>query len=538
MHQIPRTMLPAALCAAACSLALAAEPKPHSIAGLQLGPTTTVVSEPLNDLGYPDYVAALNRLAAEGVDPEDNFWVAFDETLPVTALGGEFAQKLTTYPGFHNVLTRQPRFLRIEGDLTEQPALQKLYELQGRAGERPWRAAEIPEIARWLEQNEAALEKIADAARRPKAYAPLIAIGPKPMTITVLLPHVQECRTVVRALQARAMLHLGEGRNAAAWQDVLTCLRISRHLEKGDFLIERLVGYAIRAMIQDAASQSIADPTLSAEEVSRRWAEAAPLISETSFARVARAERFAVLDMTLALRANRLDLDDMEVKVLSPAGGSSADVEFAGESLARIGKAIQSVMLTSGDINALLEHCNAFHDRLTESLSMPTFLEREAALKAVMQEFGVEGGSDDVTGSAALAFLLGGADGLDHVSKTLVLRQFSAAFQQVNSADARLIARRNALHAAMAVELHRRTTGEDVTNSTQLGRVTVQMADLAGVALPSELNDPFTDSPLRVRHSIDGMLIYSIGPNRKDDGGRMQGADGTDDIVTRLPRTE
>lgn len=51
-------------------------------------------------------------------------------------------------------------------------------------------------------------------------------------------------------------------------------------------------------------------------------------------------------------------------------------------------------------------------------------------------------------------------------------------------------------------------------------------------AIPS---DPFTGDPLRMRSDERGIVIWSIGPNGKDDGGRIQEeAPGTDDLRTIL----
>ena len=46
----------------------AENPKPK----ITIGKETTYITEPLRPDGYPDYVAALNRRASEGVTPENN----------------------------------------------------------------------------------------------------------------------------------------------------------------------------------------------------------------------------------------------------------------------------------------------------------------------------------------------------------------------------------------------------------------------------------------------------------------------------------
>jgi hypothetical protein len=534
--RILKSALAAGACTASISLACAAEPKPHPVDGLQVGPTTTIVTEPLNEWGYPDYITVLERELSEGVAPSENFWVAFDEVLPIQSLGEAHSRQLVTRPGFENVLAAQPRFIPLAGGLTDQTEIQKIHDLHQKASERPWKADEFPAIAEWLDQNSAALDKVAAAAARPKAFAPMICSGPHKVTAGVLLPHVQESRGVARAFQARAMLHLGERRNEAAWNDILTTLRIARHLESGGFLIERLVGNALRSIMQAAACRTIADPRLSAEDIARRWTELAPLLEQVSFARVSRAERFMMLDMTLALRADAVDLDDLGIKILAPAGGDS-DFAFASSHMAKIGEAVQSLLINGGDVNDVLAYCNSFHDRLDEALAEPSFLKRETAIKNLHEEFRLGDDAGSIAGSAAVAFLLAGAEGLDHVGKSLVLKQFSTGFDRQNAADARVIARNRSLHAAMAVEFLRRVTGEEISDSTALGPAVVELTAATGIGAPNAAIDPFTDEPLFVRRIEDALLIYSAGANRKDDGGKTYGdAENVDDLVSRLPR--
>ena len=52
--------------------------------------------------------------------------------------------------------------------------------------------------------------------------------------------------------------------------------------------------------------------------------------------------------------------------------------------------------------------------------------------------------------------------------------------------------------------------------------------------------DVFTGSDLHYKPSGDGYLLYSVGPNAKDDGGKETGNDkegkGWDDIVVRISK--
>lgn len=88
-----------------------------------------------------------------------------------------------------------------------------------------------------------------------------------------------------------------------------------------------------------------------------------------------------------------------------------------------------------------------------------------------------------------------------------------------------VVARQRLLLAAIAVLRERRQTG------------------VLPVALPSGLGanrmDPFDDKPLRYRKQGDGFIVYSVGADRKDDGGRPRDRNAGDDVtfdeVLRMP---
>lgn len=68
----------------------------------------------------------------------------------------------------------------------------------------------------------------------------------------------------------------------------------------------------------------------------------------------------------------------------------------------------------------------------------------------------------------------------------------------------------DATRVAIAAERFRRANGawpEDVEQ-------------LVPRYLPTAPRDPFADGPLRIRTTDDGLMVYSIGADRDDDGGR------------------
>src|SRR5205807_2410594 len=100
-------------------------------------------------------------------------------------------------------------------------------------------------------------------------FSPLTPKGDSGL-IGALLPGVQKCRALGSALAIRAMLHLGEGRDDDAWQDLLACHRLGRLVARGGTLIEELVGIAIDTIASGADLAYLDRAKLSAKQLMDR----------------------------------------------------------------------------------------------------------------------------------------------------------------------------------------------------------------------------------------------------------------------------
>lgn len=49
--------------------------------------------------------------------------------------------------------------------------------------------------------------------------------------------------------------------------------------------------------------------------------------------------------------------------------------------------------------------------------------------------------------------------------------------------------------------------------------------DIVPEFLPEKLLDPFDGQPLSIRAVPEGLVIYSVGADRTDDGGKLEGRD-------------
>jgi hypothetical protein len=351
---------------------------------------------------------------------------------------------------------------------------------------------------------------------------------------TVLLPHVQSSREIARNLSARAQLAIAEGRADDAWQDVLTMQRIARHHGRSPMIIEQLVGMAIRSMAQDATAALLTDAAASTDALKRRWSELAPLLqTDSRLKNMVEMERLCCLEVSLQLRSGLLTAKDLEALTMLTNGESlNVDAGLGLPDFRKAQRALHSMLLQAGDVNEALTYCNSYFDDVEDALSQPSYSSRRDALDEVATKYGV-GTNTNLAGTAAVAFLLGGPKGLDEIGHRTLIRELAPAFRQVNTAEGRILARGRLLFAAYVAELARRE-GEDITSGDELlAAGNAATADLGGSATPS-LTDPFVEAPFRIRSTDDGLRIYSIGENGKDDGGKTFGdePDGDDLRVT------
>ena len=91
----------------------------------------------------------------------------------------------------------------------------------------------------------------------------------------------------------------------------------------------------------------------------------------------------------------------------------------------------------------------------------------------------------------------------------LLVRELVPAISKVSQAERRTKAQLRCGAAGLAVERYR----------LQHGRWPDSLADLTGDLLPTVPRDPFDGRPLRYRSDDVGVIVYSIGPDGKDDGG-------------------
>jgi len=232
---------------------------------IKISKETTYIEEPVGEDGYINYLKALNQHLSKGVTPENNAAVVICKVIGPNGgeLGGNekyrdrlYAQLgLDALPEKGDYFVSMQQLAEIEGPKLDRPRaagelINDYYNEQSRAMKAPWSKEDCPAIAKWIDVNQKPLALLAEGIGRKRYFMPLITGDESGMLMAVLLPALQDTRNLARILKARAMFRLSEGDVEGAWQDMMTCHRLARHVAQGT-LIERLVGFAIDGIALD-----------------------------------------------------------------------------------------------------------------------------------------------------------------------------------------------------------------------------------------------------------------------------------------------
>ena len=288
------------------------------------------------------------------------------------------------------------------------------------------------------------------------------------------------------------MLKAGSGQCQDAWQDVLAANRMARQVGQHPILINRLVAMAIESLATRAGTGIAISGLLSVGEAQAIQADLAalePLDDPEPTVRVS--ERLVCLDMFMMLQR----------------GVTVEDVP--GERL-RI------------DINEMLRTANEYLDRQAQSKGRS------------------ESPSDVVEGkywrAKTIAYMVGGWPTRKAFSRNmacLLLTCYMPAIgrTRVMYKETRVLNDLETVAFALA------------TYKIDHQAYPKNLVELAPTYMPAVPNDRFSGKALIYKPQGEGYLLYSVGENGVDDGGRdrykvvqgVQGDAGGDDLVVRCP---
>lgn len=508
----------------------AADPPP-STPQFPVGKDTTYLTEPLDQDGYVDYVTAVNTELSRGVTPENNVTVLLVRAFGPAPDGRPLPPAYFRWLGIDppprdgNYFPDIGRFARDQFH-AEPDQVEALLKDWDRAWQGPWSARDLhPGLAAWLEAFNPVLDRVAEAARRPRYYNPLVPTpddsGPGRLGDT-LLPGIGPLRGSVQGLLVRAMRRLHERQFDAAWADILAAHRLARHLSHGSTLIEYLTGASLHAMSCEA---TLAWLEASRPEVRQAQTRLKELQDLPRFRPVAdlvdQGERLFGLDTIQGLARNARKKPQGLEKVF---GTGQTDAGVLEEATGKVGREL--------DWAVVLRLANREYDRLAAAARLPTRAERVMAFSRLEAEAAAPNKAPvDEEKLRELIRQNKPEELRQEVSRVVgevLMRTLQPAVARCRSVQDRVEQTERNLHAACALAAYH----------ADHGRYPARLADLVPQYLPAVPEDIFSGQPVVYRPQKDGYVLYSVGDNSKDDGGRARGQEpnGGDDLVVRMPR--
>ena len=487
-----------------------------------VGKDTTYATEPLDKDGYIDYAAALNKRLGQGATPANNANVLIWKALGPRPEGGkgmpaEFFKLLGIKqpPEKGNYFLPLHRYMKEQLKVGPGKPTDDIIAQHDRALGGPWAAAECPAIAGWLQVNEKSMAVVIEATRRAHYFSPLTPRrtekGPAGL-ISALLPAVQKCRELTTALIARAMLRLAHKDVDGAWQDLLACHRLGRLVGRGPTLIESLVGIAIDAIASRADLVFLDRVKPDAKHLEKYLGDLRKLPPLPTVAdKVNLAERFMLLETVQMV-------DRHGMKYLEGlSGGPGGPVNPFAEQI------LQDV-----DWDPALRNINRWYDRLVAAMRLKDRAAREKKLNQIDKELKELKGK--VSDAIFLADLLPGGKATakargQAIGDIMICLMMPAVRKLQQAADRSRQVEAN-VAIAFALEWYRRDRG----------RYPAKLDGLAPKYLAKVPQDLFSGKALVYRPADKGYLLYSVGVNGKDEGGRTFGdRPAGDDLPVRMP---
>jgi hypothetical protein len=491
---------------------------------LPIGKETTFVAGPFDKHGFIDYEAALTAELGKGVTPEKNAQALLMLVLGPNPEGAEMPSgyfKWLDIPApprdgsyFQGLSAFGGNTLRLN-----EEQLEAVYEFHNRAVKRPWAPKDCPPLAEWLKANDKALARVTEAVKRPEYFNPLVSrrgAGESSVLIGVLLPTVQKCRELGSALAARATLRIGEKKYDEAWRDILACHRLGRLLTRSATLIETLIGFAICQVASDAALAYLDRAELSAEQALQRLKELQAL------------PPVAPLVKQIHLGERMMGLDTLQMIRRGGPTGLNLTFDPTRQPTVEERKALEKLDWTSA-----MRGANKWYDRLSAAVQLKDRRAREKEfdrldeeLKAITQKLGVRGDFTLVE-FLRLVHTKGAEKAVGPTTGELLASLLLPRLRTVQQSHDRLAQGERNLVAAFALAAFRADND----------RYPQQLKELVPRYLAAVPDDLFSGQALIYKPTQKGYLLYSVGPNGKED--RLSSDDPPgDDIGVSMPLPE
>ncbi|MBN2580539.1 MAG: hypothetical protein JXB10_16260 [Pirellulales bacterium] len=468
---------------------------------IRISPETTRFTGPLRSDGTLDCAGALDRMLRQGVTPANNaavpFWQATGPKGVPAEIRKEFFQQLQMEQppeqGEHFLCLWE--FLNQEREREKDPSESRrdeAYRQLEEAQKQPWAREDYSIIARWIRQNEKPMSILQEASRRPKYYQPMISKDGD-LFVGSLISDMQVFRDYGCCLLCRAMMKIHEDKIPEAWEDILTWHRWARLYGSSPMLVTSGLGRGFDYDALRAGAILAANAPFSRSQAQKCLADIESLTPFPPLSRVCdRGQRLELVDIALDLAEKRPALEKIKRFM------NKELVALAGD--AKI------------DWNATLRYCQNSLDHVVKELDQPTVAQLMQTWNALCKEspkgkYPPLNPADRLSEKdRKLADLLIQGVGIPSPGTKMAVGLFPLIRGETQRQLTRL---------ALALSAYK----------TEKGAYPDDLSALAPRYLPDLPPDPCTGGPWHYRRQGEGFVLYSVGQNQKDDGGKNYLAD-------------
>jgi hypothetical protein len=505
---------------------------------------TTYLLGPVNPDGTINYCQAVKDRLAKGVTPENNAVIPlfkafgpklFDEAtrqavmkeLNIQALPASEACFVGIWPYSKEHAPAETTDLRSPNyDAAVAQVWDKAPDDLDKVFKRMWSGAEYPVIEGWIKENAKSLAVVTEASQRTRLYVPPIDRSEPSGIMSMGLSICPFFRESIKAMTARALLKAGSGNVEGAWADLLTVHRLARLLAQQNMLVHILLGTAVDGMTWSAEKAIVGSGNLTAKQarVFRADLESLPEMPE-----VARCldvdERLFALDCVMMLTrfshngGNGITQALRRITFL-PGEFPLALREEAGD--------LQNVI----DWDEILRRANVACDRTVAAMKKPTFALRKEAMQSLTEEDDraterlAEGNRQNTLLRSATGKVVSPEEKRRQLTQILDDILQSGSMRSLSKCDELLLMttmNRRIVILALAIAEYK----------AEKGKFPAKLDDLVPGYVKEIPEDFFSGKPLvyKVNDDGKGYVLYSVGPNMKDDGGPDESPKpGADDV--------
>ncbi len=483
---------------------LAAPPEAKPVPKFKLGKETTYIVEPLDKDGYLDYETALNERLRGKTTPETNAVVLLMQAIGPKPEGKELHADWWKWLGVKappetgDYFRAMPKSLEFHAD-------------ESRLNWTPWTAKDYPEFAEWLKENEKPLASAVRATERKEYFNPIVSrtkAGERNVIMGAPLAHVQGSRRIAVALAKRAMMKAGEENFDGAWSDLLALHRLARLTGRGGTAIELIVAIAIEGIAAKADLAFLERAKPDAKRCVGYLKDLQQLPPMSVFAeKFDLNERFMFLDAVQHTRRTGMD----GLRRLS-SDGDYVPPEKPDDD--------EEKSLALLDWSRIFQIGNRQYDNLGTALRLKTYAERRKALVAVEDDV------QELRRNAGFGVVLTDTKAFSERTGTILIGLMLPAGKNFNRAAAQAEQTTRNLQIAFALAAFR----------VDRGKYPAKLDDLAPKYLAKIPNDLYIEKPLNYKPNDTGYVLYSVGENGREDGGKGREDDPAgDDLTVRMP---